>query len=35
MAEDFNNFFLTVTENLNLHQVGKEDGTLSLRESLS
>lgn len=35
MATAFNNFFLSVTENLNLHQVWKEDATLFLQGSFS
>jgi hypothetical protein len=26
-ADTFNNFFLAITENLNLHQAGKEDSS--------
>ena len=35
IATAFNNFFLSVTENLNLHKVWKEDATLFLQASFS
>jgi hypothetical protein len=31
--DTFNNFFVTITENLNLHQAGKEDAITLLKES--
>jgi hypothetical protein len=31
VANDFNNFFLTTTESLNLHQVGREDAVSFLK----
>jgi hypothetical protein len=34
VAVSFNNFFLQVTEILNLHQVGKEDAILFLKAPL-
>jgi hypothetical protein len=33
MANDFNNLFIVVIEKLNLHQVGKDEGTLFLKET--
>jgi hypothetical protein len=33
VADAFNNFFLTITENLNLHQARKEDAISLLKDS--
>jgi hypothetical protein len=33
VADAFNNFFLTITENSNLHQAGEEDAISSLKDS--
>jgi hypothetical protein len=34
VADTFNNFFLTITENLNEHQAGKEDAISLLKDYL-
>jgi hypothetical protein len=33
VADAFNNFFLTITENINIHRAGKEDAITLLKDS--